>query len=140
METAAVRAITRPAAARIATARVLLIDDDEHFRVLARNLLAPAGIELTEAANARQGMTLIRKASDVDVVILDLVLPDENGIQLLRRIKKNYPRVKIIAMSGAFTADFYLTLSAQLGADAVLPKTQLHRLRQRLENLLDARG
>lgn len=139
METATVRAFTRPPAVRIATAKVLLIDDDEHFRALARSLLAPGGIELTEAANARQGLALLREAGDVDVVILDLILPDEDGIQSLRRIKKMYPTVKVMAMSGAFTADFYLDLSARLGADAVLPKSQLHRLRQRLESLLDAR-
>jgi CheY-like chemotaxis protein len=139
METASVRVTTPRASARTTTAKVLLIDDDEHFRALARNLLKPAGIELTEAENFRRGLAFIREAGDIDVVILDMVLPDEDGIQALRRIKKTFPRVKVMAMSGAHTADFYLSLSARLGADAVLPKSQLHRLRQRLENLLDAR-
>ncbi|MBZ5609793.1 MAG: response regulator [Acidobacteriia bacterium] len=137
MQASPEKASVRDLAVECATARVLVIDDDQHFRVLTRGLLEPAGIELLEAADARQGLALIRTNGEIDAVIVDMLLPDEDGIQTLRRIKAMSPGLKVIAVSGARSSDFYLGLSAKLGADAVLPKSQVEALRALLESLLE---
>ena len=79
---------------------VLVIDDDEHFRAMARSLLEQAGMSVLEAGSVQQGLNRMQCFA-VDVVILDLVMPDEDGITGLRRIKAAHAGVKLIAVSGA---------------------------------------
>lgn len=122
-------------AATWAPAVVLVIDDDEHFRAMARSLLEQAGMSVLEASSVQQGLDWMR-GIPVDVVILDLVMPDEDGITGLRRIKEAHAGVKVMAVSGASAWAPYLKASALLGADATLPKTHLEHLCPLLERLL----
>lgn len=119
------------------SAKVLVIDDDEHFRALVRNLLAPSSIEVIQAVDARDGLTRMREDHAIDAVVVDIVLPDQNGIQVLRQIKKMRPKIKAVAVSGAEESDFCLGLSTQFGADAVLPKSRVEWLSLLLEKLLE---
>ena len=114
---------------------VLVIDDDEHFRAMARHLLEQAGMSVLEAPGVEQGLDWMRGVP-VDVVVLDLVMPDEDGITGLRRIKKAHAGVKLIAVSGASAWEPYLRASALLGADATLPKSHLEQLCPLLDRLL----
>jgi DNA-binding response OmpR family regulator len=106
---------------------VLVVDDDEHFRAMARSLLEQAGMSVLEAASVQQGLNRMQCFA-VDVVILDLVMPDEDGITGLRRIKAAHAGVKLIAVSGARAWEPYLRASVLLGAHATLPKTYVERL------------
>jgi DNA-binding NarL/FixJ family response regulator len=72
----------------------------------------------------------------VDAVIMDLILPDRDGISAIREVKSAFPGVKVIAVSGADSADLYLRVSAFLGADAVLPKSRIERLSSLLGEVL----
>jgi DNA-binding response OmpR family regulator len=114
---------------------VLVIDDDEHFRAMARSLLEQAGMSVLEADSVKHGLNQMQGAP-VDVVVLDLVMPDEDGITGLRRIKAAHARVKLITVSGARAWEPYLRASALLGAHATLPKAYVGHLCPLLERLL----
>jgi DNA-binding response OmpR family regulator len=118
---------------------VLVIDDDEHFRNLARHSLESAGMLAIEAASVQRGLELMRDLA-VDAVILDLVMPEEDGISGLRRIRAAQFGVKIIAVSGAYAWQSTLRASALLGAHATMPKAHLALLCPLLERLLGQAG
>jgi len=108
---------------------VLVVDDDRSFRVLARSLLEPAGVRIAEAETGFNGLAYLKAhPREVDAVVMDLVLPDRDGISAIREVKSAFPGIKVIAVSGADSADLYLRVSAFLGADAVLSKSRIELL------------
>ena len=116
--------------------KVLVVDDDEHFRVLARAILEPAGFEVIESADMQQCMSQLRHHA-VDVVILDMVMPGRDGIESVRELKQLFPEIRIVAVSGAEQSDLYLSVSAHLGADASLEKARVSALGPLLQLVLD---
>ena len=80
-------------------AHVVVIDDQEPIRRLVRRALEKDGHEVLEAGEGEAGMALLDRAP-VDVVITDIFMPGMDGIQVLREIRKRFPAVKVIAMSG----------------------------------------
>ena len=81
-------------------ARVLLIDDEEQVRKLIREVLEEAGHEVAEARNGREG-TKLYEANPADLVITDLVMPEQEGLETITGLRRRFPAVKIIAISGA---------------------------------------
>lgn len=103
-------------------ANILLIEDDEALRgVLAENLRG-AGHSVREAENGRVGIKLFRE-EPADVVVSDLIMPEQEGIETITSLRKNFPKLPIIAISGGFTnAHYYLKAASKLGANRVLAK------------------
>jgi CheY-like chemotaxis protein len=99
---------------------ILVVDDEAAVRTLFRQILSGAGFRVTEAADGAQALALLRDRR-FDVVITDLVMPDREGIETIGEIRRSYPAVKIIAVSGAFGGQFLKTASL-LGAHATLSK------------------
>ncbi len=116
--------------------KVLVVDDDEHFRVLARAILEPAGFEVIESQDIEQCMSQLRRQA-VDALILDMVMPGRNGIEALRELKHQFPEIRIVAVSGAEQSALYLSVSAHLGADASLEKARVSALGPLLQVILD---
>jgi two-component system, OmpR family, response regulator len=108
-------------------ARVLVVDDDKHFRALARKMLEPAGFQVSEAESAAACLHNMR-SNIFDAVIMDIVMPEQDGIEVLRDLKAGFPDIKIITVSGVDCCDLYLTVSAYLGADASLNKSSIASL------------
>jgi len=126
----------RAPAARCPDATVLIVDDDEHFRALARNILETASFEVIEAGGFTSCLAQIRSHA-VDAVILDMVMPDYDGIQTLRELKTLFPETKVVTVSGVKDGDLFLTVSAHLGADASLAKSEVASLGSMLDLILD---
>jgi CheY-like chemotaxis protein len=103
------------------SASVLVIDDHDEIRNSIRRTLEGAGHRVFDAADGALGLGLLG-TSQVDVVITDLFMPEQDGIVTLRHIRKNYPKVAVIAMSGgAFGGELDLLHDALLlGAVATL--------------------
>ena len=118
------------------TAKVLVLDDDESFRALARAILEPAGFEVLESANVEQGLVQMRD-NGVEAVILDLVMPGRDGFEALREFKQSFPEIRVVAVSGASESELYLTVSAHMGADASLEKSRISALCPLLRVVLD---
>ena len=101
-------------------ARIVVADDEAGVRGFLRAVLEQGGYEVIEAVNGKQAVeeTLARR---VDLVITDLVMPEQEGIETIRALRRDMPGIGIIAISGAFQGQFLKTAQL-LGADAVLNK------------------
>ena len=104
-------------------ARVLVVDDDEQVRTVLREILEPEGHEVLEAANGEEGTTLYRR-NPVDLVTTNIVMPEKDGLELIRELCADFPGVKIIAISGCDPDDRkgYLSLAETYGAGCTVRK------------------
>lgn len=103
--------------------RILVIDDDDQMRVLLRQVMEWAGYEVTEAEDGREGMHKQRR-QPADLVITDLIMPEQEGMETIRLLKKEFPQTRIIAISGGgrIGPEAYLPAAQELGADRVFSK------------------
>lgn len=103
--------------------KILVIDDDEQMRILLRQVMEWAGHHVVEAENGRQGMQLQRE-HQADLVITDLIMPEQEGLETITTLKKEFPGTKIIAISGGgrIGPEAYLPAAQELGADRVFSK------------------
>jgi len=95
-------------------ARIIVIDDDESVRKAIRRVLEPLGHEVREAEDGAAGLALLAD-KDADLVITDIFMPGQDGIETVRRIRKEFPGVKMLVMSGGDS-----TGRMDLRGDAVL--------------------
>lgn len=104
-------------------AQILIADDDAPIRTMMQKLLTKAGHVVYEAANGIEAEQIVAK-TEVDLVITDIIMPDKEGLMLVRDLKRHAPRLRIIAMSGGGRAGSMTLLetAVQFGADAVLHK------------------
>ncbi|MDY6987588.1 MAG: response regulator [Thermodesulfobacteriota bacterium] len=104
-------------------ARILVVDDDVQIREMLRQLLERAGYEVAEAPDGRQGIRLYRQ-EPADLVITDIIMPEKEGLETIRELRRDFPDVKILAISGGgrVLADEYLRLAKQFGAERTLAK------------------
>jgi CheY-like chemotaxis protein len=103
--------------------RVLFVDDDPEARALARVQLELEGFVVVEADGGVEALHLL-ETIDVDVVVTDIFMPDEDGIELIQDLRRRRPRLPIVAITGGgihhdTTA---LRVAAALGAGALLLK------------------
>ena len=103
--------------------RILVIDDEDIVRRPMCRYLRSRGFEVVEAADGREGF-LRAQSNRPDFVITDIVMPDVEGLDLIVALRRRYPELPIIAVSGgaACTDRDVLTVARQVGASAVLPK------------------
>jgi DNA-binding response OmpR family regulator len=103
--------------------RILIIDDDPDFRAMLYTLLTRMDYEVLEAENGDQGLRTARRES-LDLAISDLVMPDKDGIETIRELRRSYPTLPIVAVSGCGRVNFHALLKAAkfLGASEILEK------------------
>lgn len=104
-------------------ATILVIDDDAAVRRVLVRCLAGEGHELVEAENGNSGLARFREHKPA-LVITDIVMPQTEGIETIREIRRAAPQVKILAISGSSPPNsaHYLDMAAKLGADVTLLK------------------
>ncbi len=102
-------------------ARVLIIDDEESLRTLLRHVLEGSGHTVQEAADGREGLTLFRE-SPADVVVTDILMPDTDGMATTLELTREYPDVKVIAMTGEYGDRNFLDVAKRFGAHRTLLK------------------
>ena len=104
-------------------ASILVIDDDRQFREYLVQVLVREGHQVVEAKDGLAG-TGVAKAEKPDLVIVDILMPEMDGLEVIREVKRDSPQSKIIAVSGGghqLHVDF-LPAAKKLGASAVLYK------------------
>ena len=100
--------------------RVLLVDDDPQVLKLFTTLLRRGGYIVTPARTGRDALRRLESGPEVDVMVLDLDMPDLNGFDVLRALRQARP-LPILAVSGAM-GDALLVPAELLGASAALSK------------------
>ena len=102
---------------------ILLIDDDDLFRTMLRATLCQMGYKVTEARNGQEGMALYAQIAP-DLVLTDLIMPEKEGLETIMDLRRKYPGVKIIAMSGGGrgNGEDYLKMAKAMGARRVFAK------------------
>jgi len=100
-------------------APVLIVEDDKDVRDCLGRALKGSGFDVLLAANGKAVLGLL-KANKVSAVLLDIMMPDKDGLETLLEIKREFPRTTVVAMSGS-KFDF-LPTARKFGADHVLAK------------------
>jgi DNA-binding response OmpR family regulator len=102
---------------------ILVVDDDRDYRILVRHQLEAAGYQVLETADGNKAFTLLGE-QDIPLVILDIVMPQIEGLEIIRGLRRQGCCSKILAVSGVGKADEYLNLAIRLGADARFEKSR----------------
>jgi DNA-binding response OmpR family regulator len=104
-------------------ARILIIDDEDQPRRMLQQVLIRAGYEVVEARDGNQGLQLFR-ASPTDLIITDILMPEKEGLETIIDLRREFPAVKIIAISGGGrTGNLnFLEVAKRLGAQRTLQK------------------
>ena len=103
---------------------ILVIDDDQDVRTCIRNILEHSGYSVLEAENGSVGINIFRH-NPVDLVIVDLFMPEKEGIETIIELRKEFADLKILAISGGipgYGPDHFLHIAQKLGADGTLDK------------------
>lgn len=103
---------------------VLVVDDEDQIRQLIRETLEQAGYEVREARDGKDGLERYR-AQPTDVVIMDILMPDQDGLESIMTLRREFPGARIIAITGG--SDMigilnFLDVAKMLGARRTLQK------------------
>jgi len=104
-------------------ARILIIDDNAQLREMLNLMLGQAGHEVVEAGTGEMGVKLY-KEKPADIVIVDILMPEKGGLETIVELKRDFPDVKVIGISGGFQkkTDENKTLADLLGIQRTLSK------------------
>ncbi len=119
--------------------RVLIIEDEAELREMIKTTLIRRKYTVMEASNGKEAL-LHFKPSMTDLVVTDLIMPEEDGLKVIIKLKELKPSLKIIAVSGGGKAGpgGYLNLAKALGAHAVISKPfSINDLIFKIEELLE---
>ena len=117
---------------------ILIVEDDKELREMLKISLIRHKYTVLEAADGKEAITHF-KPSITDLVITDLIMPDEDGLKVIMRLREIKPSLRVIAISGGGKAGpgSYLNLAKALGADAVFSKPfSVNELIAKIEMLL----
>lgn len=120
--------------------KILVVDDEASVRKMVTNTIASVGYEVIEASSGAEAYDACKETS-IDLIITDVVMPDKNGIDLIMEVKKEYPDLPVIAISGGggITGRFdYLEIAKLVGAKNILKKPfTTTELRSAVDNILN---
>jgi CheY-like chemotaxis protein len=107
----------------MAACSILVVDDEPGIRDLLCMMLEAAGNKVCSAQDGNEA-SKVMAATPVDVVITDLLMPERDGLEFITEIRKKFPAVRIIAMSGGghVARDSYLRIAKTFGAHFLLEK------------------
>jgi two-component system phosphate regulon sensor histidine kinase PhoR len=94
--------------------KILVVDDEDIVRTSCSRTLTPGGLEVKLAKNGREGLKMMGEEK-FDLVLTDLKMPDMDGIEVLRKIKEDWPDTEVIIITGYQTVDTAVK-SIKLGA------------------------
>lgn len=111
--------------------RILVVDDEPGVQLFLEQVLSNVGYYVTLAANGRHALAQVR-SREFDVVIIDLSLPDQDGMEVMRQIRSEFPWTPLLALSGYMVGDMPKTAMAAGATDTLLkpasPETLLFKV------------
>ena len=103
--------------------RILVVDDDFQMREMLGVILERKGYDVKTASDGKAALQM-QSTKPFDIVITDIIMPERKGLDTISELRRGYPRVKIIAISGGGRnkPEGYLEFASQIGADRILVK------------------
>ena len=113
--------------------RVMIIDDEEDIRIILKEVFSRAGFDVVVASDGNEGLNMLRE-QPADLVITDIIMPGSDGVETAYDIRMEFPKTKIIVMSGggniapvdyepsAISTTAYLASAEAVGADLTITK------------------
>ena len=113
--------------------KIVIIDDEEDIRDVLEEIFERAGFDVRVASDGEEGLNLLRD-DPADLVITDIIMPGKDGVRTAYDIRMEFPKTKIIAMSGggnvsprdfepsAIATTAYLASAEEIGVDMTLTK------------------
>lgn len=115
--------------------RFLVIDDDDEYRFLLCEIFRRRGHAAVEAGRARDGIRMI-DAEAFDGLVVDLVMPELDGIETLRLVRDRHPQMPILCVSGGCAGEFRPYLRAALAFGANLASEKTGRIADAVDELI----
>ncbi len=116
--------------------KILVVEDSLSIRKLEKKILEKLKFSVLEAKDANEAVEILKK-EDIDLLITDLIMPDMNGVELIKYVKKNYDNLPIIVVSSAEDNKLFIK-SIKLGANDFIKKPfKKDELVIRVNNLLE---
>ena len=113
--------------------KVLIVDDEERFRTTLHKLLATRQIEAAHVGSAKEAFSEIAK-NEYDVILLDLKMPEMNGIEALGKIKKENPQIEVIILTGHASVDAAVEIMKLGGYEYLLKPCAIDELVGKIES------
>lgn len=117
--------------------RILIADDEENIREALREALGGHGYSLDTAKNGEEALNFIQK-QNYHLILLDLVLGDQDGIQVLRQVKTKSPQTEVVIMTAYATVETAVEALREGAYDYITKPIQLKRLRSYVQRILRA--
>ncbi len=104
--------------------QALVIDDDRRIREFIGCILRDDGFQVYEAEDGLKGLRLMADRPGPDIVVTDILMPNSDGVDVIRTLRRTKPATQILAISGGgmIPSSEYLEIASLLGAHAVLAK------------------
>lgn len=100
---------------------ILLIDDDDQARILVKIVLEDAGYRFVTADSGQQGLRLLQH-QEADLILVDIFMPEMDGLELIPLLRRTRPASKIIAITAGTGDKNFLYIAKRLGANDTLRK------------------
>lgn len=115
--------------------QVLLVDDDDVLRSELRDYLE--GYDVVEASSGEGALNLLRRVNDVGVVILDIMMPGINGLDVLTEIKKTSPQIKVVILTGNSSKSVAIEALKSHADDFIEKPVDVNKIKDVVEQLLE---
>ncbi len=112
--------------------RVLIVDDEERFRITLSKLLKAKGVDVTHLGSAKLALEELEK-NPYDVILLDVKMPEMNGIEALAEIKKIKPDIEVIMLTGHASVDVAVEIMRLGGYEYLLKPCPTDELMEKIE-------
>jgi DNA-binding NtrC family response regulator len=118
------------------TPKILVVDDEERFRLTLAKLLKVRGLDVTTLGSGQEALEALRH-DPFDVIVLDVRMPGMNGIETLAEIKKINPLVEVIILTGHASVDAAVDIMKLGGYDYLLKPCSLEELTDKIDTAFE---
>lgn len=101
--------------------KFLFVEDEKDLLDIIAETLQKLGINFLTATNGEEGLSILAKNDDIDIIVTDISMPVMNGLEMIREVKKLYPNMNIVVMT-AHTESKYINEVSQYGVNDYLLK------------------
>jgi len=99
--------------------KILVVDDTDEVRAFLTMLLRQEGYEVSEASNGKEAQARCGE-NVIDLIVMDIMMPEQEGLETIRAVRRNSPEIPVIAISGS--GDQYLDIAKRFGAKMAFAK------------------